>query len=127
MLLEAANASATAAAAVAAAELEEGAEPPPRWRLTAHPNGTGGDATAPFLFIGVLSVPKSRVRRQAVRDTWMREAGANVAVRFMLYEVTLLFATTLSLSCCLLLCQTTSDLARALRCLSLLNVYGALQ
>lgn len=52
-----------------------------------HISSAGGNATAPFLFVGVLSVPHSRERRDAVRHTWMKDAGPEVAVRFVLYQV----------------------------------------
>lgn len=60
-----------------------------RWKLgpQQHHSASGGNASEPFLFIGVLSIPKSRERRNAVRQTWMQDAGPDVAVRFVLYEV----------------------------------------
>lgn len=82
MLLDAANAS-TAAAGGADGPLQQ-------WKLGPwqhHHSASGNNATEPFLLIGVLSVPKSRERRDAVRHTWMRDAGPDVAVRFVLYEV----------------------------------------
>jgi hypothetical protein len=62
-------------------------------------NVSGGNATEPFLFIGVLSVPKSWERRNAVRQTWMQDAGPDVAVRFVLYEVRPLYHTAIKPPC----------------------------
>ena len=61
-----------------------------RWRLESQQlqhSASNGSAAQPFLFIGVLSVPKSLERRYAVRQTWMQDAGPDVTVRFVLYEV----------------------------------------
>jgi hypothetical protein len=61
-----------------------------RWRLEsqqAQHSVSNVSAAQPFLFIGVLSVPKSLERRHAVRQTWMQDAGPDVTVRFVLYEV----------------------------------------
>jgi hypothetical protein len=61
-----------------------------QWRLESQRlqhSVSNGSAAQPFLFIGVLSVPKSLERRHAVRQTWMQDAGPDVTVRFVLYEV----------------------------------------
>lgn len=84
LLLEAANVSTASSAAL-----------PQPWQLASASNASGGDATAPFLFIGVLSIPGSGERRQAVRETWMQDAGPEVAVRFVLYEVGMCFSAQL--------------------------------
>ena len=67
-----------------------------RWRLEpqqAQHSVSNVSAAQPFLFIGVLSVPKSLERRHAVRQTWMQDAGPDVTVRFVLYEVGWVYQT----------------------------------
>ena len=62
---------------------------PEPWGGELSSNRSRGNSTQPFLFVGVLSIPESVERRRAARETWMGAASAEVAVRFVMYKVSL--------------------------------------